>query len=79
MSGRRRNGPQPPPGWRVRIAAHAIDRYAIPEQTLTVCAHGEHDARLAAVRASHRRASLPPWRPYVRESMAFATVLEGAA
>lgn len=76
MTRRRRDmRPLPAPGWRVRIAAHTVDRYAIDEQDLVVRAHSEHAAQRKAVCEAHRCSGVAPWRPLIRASLAHATVL----
>lgn len=59
--------------WRARLAAHDCARWPIPAQAVTVPAVSEDDACRFAVRFAHAAAGVPPWRPCVRLSLAFAT------
>lgn len=62
------------PLFRVALAAHAIPpRWSIAEQVVTLPAVDAEQACLFAVRMAHADASVPPWRPCVRASMAHAT------
>jgi hypothetical protein len=76
MSGRRREPPQPPPVWKVQVAAHCVlPRYSIPALKVTLRAVDEGHARLEAIREAHCRAEqpVPPWRPFLRASWPHAT------
>jgi hypothetical protein len=68
----------------VVVAAHEVARRRVNGEQIGVyvierleyrC--GGPDAeyvRKLAVQAAHRRAGVPPWRPYIRESMEHATL-----
>jgi hypothetical protein len=60
--------------FRVALAAHVVPpRWPIPAQALELPAVGAEHACLLAVRNAHAEAGVPPWRPCVRASLAFAT------
>ena len=67
--------PWPAPGWRVRIEAHDLGRWSIPEQIVEVRAVNDVQARIAAAREAHRAGGLPPWRPLLRSTYLRARVL----
>jgi hypothetical protein len=54
--------------WFVTVADHRAGRYHVPEQTLEVSAEDEREARATACRAVHVAASVPCWKPLLRES-----------
>jgi len=65
---------KPPPLWNVVIRAHAVQpRWQVVTQRLTLPAADADHACLLAVRAAHARLSIPPWKPLVRESLAYAS------
>jgi hypothetical protein len=72
MAERRRQQRWPLQMWRVVVDAHRVERWEIPASTVEVpAAHAEHAGEVA-VRALHRSTGLPPWRPYLRASLAHA-------
>jgi hypothetical protein len=54
--------------WSVEIEGHRVSRWEIPESTVEVFAPDATTARADAVRAVHRAAGCPPWRPLLRYS-----------
>jgi hypothetical protein len=56
------------PRWRVHVLAHDAGAYHVPEQTLEVCAEDAREARATACRAAHVAASVPCWKPLLRQS-----------
>lgn len=68
------------PMWDVVVEAHTIVsktgiRYEIARlEYRTGGTKSADQARKWAVQETHRRASVPPWRPYIRESMEHARV-----
>jgi hypothetical protein len=63
-----------PPTWNVTIAEHAVSRWRIEGTVERVLAWSGEAACLDAVRRVHIRLGLPPWKPYVRLSLEYATV-----
>ena len=60
--------------WRVDVAAHAVAyRHEIPAATIKLLAGSEVEACEAAVGQLHRSAGVAPWKPYVRESIEYAS------
>jgi hypothetical protein len=55
------------PLWEVRIAAHRVGRWEVPEGTTTLGGSVEH-AKLRAIRWAHTDAGVPPIRSLIRES-----------
>jgi hypothetical protein len=64
--------PTPAPLHRVEVADHTVDRWQIAALTIAVPAVDVDHARLAGVQEAHRRAGVPPWRPFRRVSLAYA-------
>jgi hypothetical protein len=59
---------------RARVAAHRVGpRYVVPAVDVEVPAVSIEHARALAVGEAHRRAEVPPWRPWIRESLRYAT------
>ncbi len=57
------------PVWSVHVEEHVVGgRWEVPEQTLTVYAEGEREARAAACRQLHCSIGASPWRPLLRFS-----------
>ena len=54
--------------YRVMVAKHRVGRYDIEPLTMDLGALDRTHARLLAVREAHRRARVPPWKPWMRES-----------
>jgi hypothetical protein len=67
--------------FRVRVAAHRVERWAIPERAVTIPAANVAHARVIAVREAHGAADVPCWRRLVRESLEHTTAepVEGGA
>lgn len=58
---------------RARIAGHRVGRWIIAPCEIEVPAVSIDHARRLVVAEAHRRANVPPWRPFVRESLRHAT------
>ena len=54
--------------YRTTITAHRVGRYDIAALAMDVPALDKTHARTLAVREAHRRASVPNWSPWMRES-----------
>jgi hypothetical protein len=54
--------------WRVVVDAHTVARYEVEALDIKLGGPDASYARLSAIREAHRRAGMPPWKPYVRES-----------
>lgn len=67
-----RRGPEPPPVYAVVIGRHVVGRWLLPEARFELRAVDQAHAELLAVREAHRQAGVPPWRPFLRESMRHA-------
>jgi len=48
-------------------------RWLVASQRVTLPAAGAEHACLLAVRNAHARLSIPPWKPLLRESLAYAS------
>lgn len=60
--------------WDATVTPHRIhDRYDVGGE-FSVSAPTERDARAEAVRASHRAAGIPSWRPWMRETWPHSSV-----
>jgi hypothetical protein len=60
--------------FHVRVAAHRVERWQLPERAVTIPAANRAHARVIAVREAHAAADMPCWRPLVRESLQHTTV-----
>jgi len=61
--------------WRVQLAAHAVPpRWHVPAQTVELPAVDAEQACGFAISMAHAAAGVPPWKPCVRASLAFASV-----
>ena len=67
------NGPTPPPTHRIEVAAHRLGRHTVAALMIEIPAVSIDHARLLGVKEAHRRAQVPPWRPYVRRSLDYAS------
>lgn len=65
--------PKLPPTWRIEVAEHEVARWRIPAQAYKLPAVDAEQACGFAVRHAHAAVGVPPWRPYVAESLAYAT------
>jgi hypothetical protein len=64
----------PLPMWEVTLDKHVVPpRWFIPYRVVTVPAVDETAACLRVIRWAHSDALVPPWKPYTRHSMRFAT------
>jgi hypothetical protein len=69
----------PVPMYRVDIEAHQVARWEIPASSVNTPAASVEQARTIAVGIAHHAANVPPWKPCVRVSLAYATAREIAA
>jgi hypothetical protein len=65
--------------WRVVVEAHRVERWNVPAHTVTVAAVSAQQAAEIVVRVLQCDAGLPPWRPFVRASLAHAAASPGRA
>ena len=54
--------------YHVVVSRHRVGRYSIAALAMDVPALDKTHARTLAVREAHRRASVPNWSPWMRES-----------
>jgi hypothetical protein len=71
--GRSAAGIKLPPLWRVAVREHTVARWRVPAREVTLPAVSAEGACERVVLWAHSDAGVPPWRPYVRESMTHAT------
>lgn len=74
----RRRPRRAPDGWRlqswdVTIAEHDIGHHHVPGRRAVVAASTPEIACRQAIQWAHTDSSVPPWRPYVRESLRHTT------
>jgi hypothetical protein len=69
----RPRGTKPPPLYRCRCSAHRLGHGIVPTVEVVLPAVSVAHVRELVVREAHRRAAVPPWRPYLRASLAHAT------
>ncbi len=62
------------PGWRVQVAEHDVPpRWHVPARVVEVPAADAGQACAFVIGWAHCDAGVPPWRPFVRHSLAFTT------
>jgi hypothetical protein len=74
-----RPGVEIPPAWSIRVKAHTLDRWDIPEHTATIPAIDHGDAIDLAIKGAHIEAEAPPWKPLQRRSIPFARAERAAS
>jgi hypothetical protein len=61
--------------FRVTVRAHRVERFDIPASTGKLPAANAAHACEIAVRTLHRDAGVPPWKPYVWQSLEHAAAV----